>query len=45
MAAGTRRAARDATRLASAALIELLLPGANGLLFIAERTVPTGLAS
>ncbi len=31
--------------LASAALIGLLLPGANGLLFIAERTVPTGLAS
>ena len=31
--------------LAAAALIGLLLPGANGLLFIAERTVPTGLAS
>ena len=31
--------------LASAALIGLLLPGANGLLFVAERTVPTGLAS
>jgi len=31
--------------LASAALIGLLLPGANGLLFIAERTVPTGVAS
>ena len=31
--------------LASAALIGLLLPGANGLLFVAERTVPTGVAS
>lgn len=31
--------------LASAALIGLLLPGANGILFVAERTVPTGLAS
>ena len=31
--------------LAAATLIGLLLPGANGLLFIAERTVPTGLAS
>lgn len=31
--------------LAAAALIGLLLPGANGLLFIAERTVPTGVAS
>jgi drug/metabolite transporter (DMT)-like permease len=31
--------------LASAALIGLLLPGANGLLFIAEKTVPTGVAS
>ncbi|HET9243057.1 MAG TPA: EamA family transporter [Gaiella sp.] len=31
--------------LAAAALIGLLLPGANGLLFVAERTVPTGLAS
>jgi len=31
--------------LASAALIGLLLPGANGILFLAERTVPTGLAS
>ena len=44
MAAGTRRAARDATR-GSPPLIGLLLPGANGLLFIAEQTVPTGLAS
>jgi drug/metabolite transporter (DMT)-like permease len=32
-------------QLAAAALIGLLLPGANGLLFIAERTVPTGVAS
>jgi drug/metabolite transporter (DMT)-like permease len=32
-------------QLAAAALIGLLLPGANGILFIAERTVPTGLAS
>ena len=31
--------------LACAALIGLLLPGANGLLFVAERTVPTGVAS
>lgn len=31
--------------LAAATVIGLLLPGANGLLFIAERTVPTGLAS
>ena len=31
--------------LASAALVGLLLPGSNGLLFIAERTVPTGLSS
>jgi drug/metabolite transporter (DMT)-like permease len=31
--------------LASAALVGLLLPGANGILFVAERTVPTGLAS
>lgn len=31
--------------LASAALVGVLLPGANALLFIAERTVPTGLAS
>ena len=41
------RAAFRVTRrqLASAALIGLLLPGANGILFVAERTVPTGLAS
>lgn len=41
------RAALRVTRqeLACAALIGLLLPGANGLLFIAERTVPTGVAS
>ena len=31
--------------LASAALIGLLLPGANALLFVAEHDVPTGLAS
>jgi drug/metabolite transporter (DMT)-like permease len=31
--------------LASAALIGLLLPGANALLFVAEREVPIGLAS
>jgi drug/metabolite transporter (DMT)-like permease len=31
--------------LACAALIGLLLPGANGILFVAERTVPTGVAS
>jgi drug/metabolite transporter (DMT)-like permease len=41
-----RGALRVARReLAAAALIGLLLPGANGLLFVAERTVPTGLAS
>lgn len=41
------RAALRVTRqeLACAALIGLLLPGANGLLFVAERTVPTGVAS
>jgi drug/metabolite transporter (DMT)-like permease len=32
-------------QLACAALIGLLLPGANGILFVAERTVPTGVAS
>ena len=31
--------------IASAALIGLLLPGANALLFVAEHDVPTGLAS
>jgi drug/metabolite transporter (DMT)-like permease len=31
--------------LASAALVGLLLPGANALLFVAEHDVPTGLAS
>jgi drug/metabolite transporter (DMT)-like permease len=41
-----RRALRVTRReLACAALIGLLLPGANGLLFVAERTVPTGVAS
>jgi drug/metabolite transporter (DMT)-like permease len=33
------------SEVAAAALIGLLLPGANGILFVAERTVPTGLAS
>ncbi len=32
-------------QLASAALIGVLLPGANALLFVAERDVPIGLAS
>jgi len=41
-----RRALRVTRReLACAALIGLLLPGANGLLFVSERTVPTGVAS
>ena len=41
-----RRALRITRReLAAAALIGLLLPGANGILFVAERTVPTGVAS
>jgi drug/metabolite transporter (DMT)-like permease len=31
--------------LASAAVVGLLLPGANAILFVAERDVPTGLAS
>jgi len=31
--------------LASAALVGVLLPGANAMLFVAERDVPTGLAS
>jgi drug/metabolite transporter (DMT)-like permease len=31
--------------LASAAAVGLLLPGANAMLFVAERDVPTGLAS
>jgi drug/metabolite transporter (DMT)-like permease len=41
------RAAFHVTRaeLASAALIGLLLPGANALLFVAEHDVPTGVAS
>ena len=30
---------------ASCALVGLLLPGANGLLFVAEQNVPVGLAS
>ena len=41
-----RRALRVSRReLVCAALIGLLLPGANGLLFVSERTVPTGVAS
>ncbi len=41
-----RRALRITKKeLACAALIGLLLPGANGILFVAERTVPTGVAS
>ena len=31
--------------LASCALLGILLPGANAVLFFAERSVPTGLAS
>jgi drug/metabolite transporter (DMT)-like permease len=42
----SRHALRITRReLACAALIGLLLPGANGLLFVSERTVPTGVAS
>lgn len=41
--AGAFRASRAA--YASAALVGVLLPGANALLFVAERDVPTGLAS
>ncbi|HET8743568.1 MAG TPA: EamA family transporter [Gaiella sp.] len=41
--AGALRVTRR--ELACSALIGLLLPGANGILFVAERTVPTGLAS
>ena len=41
-----RQALRITRReLACAALIGLLLPGANGILFVSERTVPTGVAS
>jgi drug/metabolite transporter (DMT)-like permease len=40
---GTMRAAPRA--LASCLLVGCLLPGANAVLFYAERTVPTGLAS
>jgi drug/metabolite transporter (DMT)-like permease len=40
---GTLRIARRA--LGSVVLIGLLLPGANAVLFFAERNVPTGLAS
>jgi drug/metabolite transporter (DMT)-like permease len=40
---GTLRMSRR--QLRSAALIGLLLPGANAILFFAERDVPTGLAS
>ena len=46
MGRGGREALRvRRSELASAALVGLLLPGANGILFVAERTVPTGLAS
>ena len=41
--AGSLRVGRR--EIASAALIGLLLPGANGILFIAEHNIPTGLAS
>ncbi len=40
---GALRVTRRA--LLAAALVGLLLPGANAVLFFAERTVPTGLAS
>jgi drug/metabolite transporter (DMT)-like permease len=40
---GTLRTSRRA--LASCVLIGILLPGANSVLFFAERNVPTGLAS
>ena len=42
---GARRPARPRRELASCALIGALLPGANAMLFVAERHVPTGLAS
>jgi drug/metabolite transporter (DMT)-like permease len=42
---GTRSFRVTRVELASAALIGLLLPGANALLFVAEHDVPTGLAS
>ena len=41
--AGVLRVTR--AELASCALIGVLLPGANAMLFVAERHVPTGLAS
>ena len=40
---GTLRTTRGA--FATCVLVGLLLPGANAILFFAERTVPTGLAS
>ena len=40
---GSLRVSRRA--LASCVLIGCLLPGANAILFFAERNVPTGLAS
>jgi drug/metabolite transporter (DMT)-like permease len=40
---GTLRASRRA--LGTCALVGILLPGANSVLFFAERNVPTGLAS
>ena len=39
------RCASRAARSARASLIGILLPGANAVLFFAERNVPTGLAS
>ncbi len=43
--AGGERCGSPAGSSRRAALIGLLLPGANGILFVAERTVPTGVAS
>src|SRR4030088_2536664 len=42
---GARASRVTRTDLASCALIGVLLPGANAMLFVAERNVPTGLAS
>ena len=44
-AGAAARCASRAARFASCALIGCLLPGANAVLFFAEREVPTGLAS
>ena len=43
--AAGRCASRDARSFGRASLIGCLLPGANSILFFAERNVPTGLAS